>query len=65
VLSGQQLRVLFEPRLAGGAAVSCEGGPLGLLMLRLAWTDRGPGAADAPLTYVVLIELAGAISAID
>jgi Family of unknown function (DUF5372) len=62
-LAGQRLRVLFERKLAGGLAVSCEGGPLGSLMLPLAWTDRGPAAADAPLTYEVLAELAGAISA--
>ena len=45
-------------------AVSCEGGPLGSLMVPLAWTDRGAAAADAPLTYEVLIELAGVVSAI-
>ncbi|HEY3035106.1 MAG TPA: DUF5372 family protein [Streptosporangiaceae bacterium] len=63
-LSGRRLRVLFERKLAGGRAVSCEGGPLGSLMVPLAWTDRGPAAAGAPLTYEVLIELAGVISAI-
>src|SRR6266498_3494269 len=63
-LAGQRLRVLFERKLAGGLAVSCEGGPLGSLMLPLAWTDRGPAAAHAPLTYEVLAELAGAISAV-
>ena len=64
-LSGRRLRVLFERKLAGGLAVSCEGGPLGSLMVPLAWTDRGVPAADAPLTYEVLIELAGVISAIN
>jgi len=63
-LAGQRLRVLFERKLPGGLAVSCEGGPLGSLMLPLAWTDRGPAAAHAPLTYEVLAELAGAISAV-
>ena len=33
-------------------------------MVPLAWTDRGPVVADAPLTYEVLIELAGVISAV-
>src|ERR1019366_5565249 len=37
-LSGQRLRVLFERKLAGGLAVSCEGGPLGSLMLPVTWT---------------------------
>jgi hypothetical protein len=44
---------------AGGLAVRCEGGPLGSLMLPLAWTDRGPAAADTPLTCEVLAEVAG------
>jgi hypothetical protein len=56
--------VLFERKLASGVAVSCEGGPLGSLMVPLAWTDRGVPAADAPLTYEVLIDLARVISAI-
>jgi hypothetical protein len=64
LLSGQRLRVLFERKLASGVAVSCEGGPLGSLMVPLAWTDRGPAAAGAPLTYEVLVELAVVISAI-
>ena len=33
-------------------------------MLPLAWTDRGPAAAEAPLTYEVLADLAGVISAV-
>jgi uncharacterized protein DUF5372 len=63
-LRGQRLRVLFERKLAGGAAVSCEGGPLGSVMLPVAWTDRGAPAAAAPLTYEVLAELAGVILAV-
>ena len=58
------MRVLFERKLPSGLAVSCEGGPLGSLMVPLAWTDRGPAAADALLTYEVLIDLAGVISAV-
>jgi hypothetical protein len=63
-LAGQRLRVLFERKLPGGLAVSCEGGPLGSLMLPLAWTDRGPGPAAAPLSYEVLVDLAEAVSAV-
>ncbi len=63
-LSGQRLRVLFERKLPSGLAVSCEGGPLGSVMLPLAWTDRGPAAAEGPLTYEVLTGLAGAVSAV-
>ncbi len=63
-LAGQRLRVLFERKLPGGLAVSCEGGPLGSVMLPLAWTDRGPAAADGPLTYEVLIDLAAVVAAV-
>ncbi len=62
-LSGQRLRVLFERKLPGGLAVSCEGGPLGSLMLPLSWTDRGPVPADGPLTYEVLTDLAAVVTA--
>ena len=63
-LSGQRLRVLFERMLPGGPAVSCEGGALGTLVVPLAWTDRAGVAADGPLSYEVLIDLAEVISAI-
>ena len=63
-LSGQRLRVLFERKTPGGLAVSCEGGPLGSVMLPLAWTDRGCVAADGPLTYEVLADAAVVISAV-
>jgi hypothetical protein len=58
------LRVLFERRLAGGLALSCEGGPLGSLMLPVGWTDRGPAAASTPLTLEVLAELAEVLAAV-
>jgi hypothetical protein len=58
------LRVLFERKLATGPAVSCEGGPLGSLMLPLVWTDRGSAAASMPLSYEVLVELAAVVSAV-
>ena len=56
--------MLFERRLAGGLAISCEGGPLGSVMLPLPWTDRGPAAAVTPLTYEVLVELAAEVTAV-
>jgi hypothetical protein len=56
--------VLFERKLADGLAVSCEGGPLGSLMVPVAWTDRGAAAAEGPLTYEVLIGLAAVVSAV-
>jgi hypothetical protein len=58
------MRVLFERKLADGVVVSCEGGPLGSVQLPVGWTDRVPPAARVPLTYEVLIELAGVISAV-
>jgi hypothetical protein len=58
------LRVLFERRLADGIALSCEGGPLGSLMVPLSWTDRGRAAARVPLTYEVLVDLAEVVLAI-
>ena len=63
-LSGQRLRVLFERKLGDGLAVSCEGGPVDSVLLPVSWTDRGGPAADGLLTYEVLIELAGVISAV-
>ncbi len=62
-LSGQRLRVLFERKLAGEMMVSCEAGPLGSVVLPLTWTDRGPVAADGPLTFEILVDLAAVISA--
>jgi hypothetical protein len=56
--------VLFERRLAGGLAFSCEGGPLGSLMLPLSWTDRGSSAGAMPLSYEVLVELAAEVAAV-
>jgi hypothetical protein len=49
--------VLFEWKLPSGLALSCKGGPLGSVMLPLVWTDRGPVAAQVPLTYEALIDL--------
>ena len=63
-LSGQRLRVLFERKTPDGPAVSCEGGPLGSVMLPLPWTDRAPAAAGGPLTYEVLADLAAVVAAV-
>jgi len=63
-LSGQRLRVLFERKLGDGLAGSWEGGRGDSGWRPVSWTDRGGPAADGPLTYEVLIELAGVISAV-
>lgn len=63
-LAGRRLRVLFERKLAQGVALSCEGGPLGTLMVPVSWTDRGPAGAATPLTYEVLVDVAEVVSAV-
>ncbi len=56
--------MLFERKLAGGVGLSCEGGPLGSLMVPLNWTDRCPAGASMPLTYEVVVELAEVVAAL-
>jgi hypothetical protein len=57
--------VLFERRYeATGLAFSCEGGPLGSVMLPVDWTDRGRPAAERALGYEELVELAGLVRAL-
>jgi len=64
-LAGQRLRVLFERRYeAGGLAFSCEGGPLGTVMLPVDWTDRGKPVVEHALGYEELVELAGLVDAL-
>jgi hypothetical protein len=45
-------------------ALSCEGGPLGTLMVPVDWTDRGPAGAVTPLTYEAVMDLAEVVSAV-
>ena len=56
--------MLFERKLVDGVGLSCEGGPLGSLMVPLNWTDRWPAGASTPLTYEVLVELAEVVAAV-
>ena len=64
-MAGQRLRVLFERRYnATGLAFSCEGGPLGTVMLPVAWTDRGKPVAPQALGYEELVELAELVRAL-
>jgi hypothetical protein len=58
------LRVLFERKRVGGVALSCEGGPLGTLMVPVSWTDRCPAGAVTPLTYEVVMDLAEVVCAV-
>ena len=51
--------MLFERRYkATGPAFCCEGGPLGSVMLPVAWTDRALPGSPRPLGYEQLVELA-------
>lgn len=61
--------MLFERRLAAGLALSCEGGPLGSIMVPVEWTDRGhdadePEARESALSYEALVELAALVAAL-
>ncbi|MHB8339802.1 MAG: DUF5372 family protein [Mycobacteriales bacterium] len=64
-LAGQRLRVLFERRgKTTGLAFSCEGGPLGSVMLPVEWTDRGSPAGPQPLGFEELVALASLVRAL-
>jgi hypothetical protein len=57
--------VLFERRYkASGLAFCCEGGPLGSVMLPVAWTDRGVVSSAQPLGFEQLVELAALVRAV-
>ncbi len=63
-LAGQRLEVLFERRMPAGLAYSCDGGPLGRMLLPAIWTDRECRERPARVSYEALVELAGVICAI-
>jgi hypothetical protein len=63
-LRGERLAILFERRRGGGRVYVCEGGPLGSVTLPEDATDRGRGAAERPLSYELLVELAAVVAAL-
>jgi hypothetical protein len=63
-LGGERLPVLFERRRGAGRVYVCEGGPLGSVTLPEDATDRGRGAAERPLSYELLAELAAVVAAL-
>ena len=64
-LAGQRLRVLFERHYkATGLSLCCEGGPVGTVMLPVAWTDRGKPAVPRAMGYEELVELAALVRAL-
>ncbi len=63
-LFGQRLEVLFERQMPAGLALSCDGGPLGRMLLPAGWTDRQEGfERSSRLSYEALAELAAVIGA--
>ena len=60
-LVGQRLEVLYVRREAGGRMYVCDGGDGRNVKLDEAATDRGPGPAERPLMFEVLVELAAVV----
>jgi hypothetical protein len=64
-LVGQRLEVLFERQMPAGLALSCDGGPLGRMLLPAAWTDRRVmPETPSRLTYEALVELAAVMGSL-
>jgi hypothetical protein len=63
-LFGQRLEVLYVRREARGRVYVCDAGGGRNAKLDEAATDRGPVPAERPLTFEVLVELAGVVAAL-
>ena len=63
-LYGERLDVLYVRRLATGRVYVCDGGRGRNVALDEDGTDRGPEPAERPLTFDVLVELAGVVAAL-
>jgi hypothetical protein len=63
-LCGQRLEVLAERGGRAGRSFVCDGGRLGWLELAEEATDRGAEPGDRPLSFEVLVELAGVVASI-
>jgi hypothetical protein len=63
-LVGQRVEVLYVRREAAGQMYVCDGGGGRNVKLDEAATDRGPAAAERPLTFEVLVELAAVVVAL-
>jgi hypothetical protein len=65
-LAGERLVVLFEKARPGAErVVVCEGGPIGWVTLRVAWTDRAPTALSHRLAFEGLAEVAVLVAALE
>ena len=56
--------MLYVRREATGRVYVCDAGLGRNVKLDEAATDRGPGPAERPLTFEVLVELAGVVAAL-
>ena len=63
-LVGQRLEVLYVRREAAGRMYVCDAGNGRNVKLDEAATDRGPAAAERPLTFEVLVALATVVAAL-
>ena len=63
-LFGRRLEVLYVRREAAGRMYVCDAGGGRNVKLDEAATDRGPGPAERPLTFEVLVELAAVVAAL-
>jgi hypothetical protein len=63
-LLGKRLEVLYVRREAAGRVYVCDAGGGRNVKLDEAATDRGPGPAERPLTFEVLVELAVVLGAL-
>ena len=63
-LVGLRLEVLYVRREAAGRMYVCDGGGGRNVKLDEAATDRGPGPAERPLSFEVLVEVAAVVAAL-
>jgi Family of unknown function (DUF5372) len=63
-LFGKRLEVLYVRREATGRMYVCDAGGGRNVKLDEAATDRGPGPAERPLTFEVLVQLAEVVAAL-
>jgi hypothetical protein len=63
-LVGEGLEVLLERRCRGGRVYVCDAGGGRNVELAEDATDRGPGPAERPLSFEVLVELAAVVAVV-
>ena len=61
-LRGERLEVLYVRREAAGRMYVCDAGGGRNVKLDEAATDRGPGPAERPLSFEVLVEVAAVVA---